>query len=516
MPINTLVQEKILDFEQMGIPQVFQRDLSLGRIFPPAIGNLVTVIVGARRSGKTFRLYQQMQQIVDMGYPQSSLLYFNFEDERLKPYSPQLLTDILDTFYAMHPESRQQGIFLFFDEIQEVPEWGTFLRRVVDTTKATIYVTGSSSRMLSLDLATEFRGRSIPREMFPLSFSEFVRYNETLADSQSQVWGETRQGVTQKSQWKEKVSQTTAGQKTTGQRESRGFSSYETAKLRNLLGMYLQRGGFMVPLQLDAPDAMLLLQEYANRTASMDIVERYGLRNQKAVSLFLARCLASSARELSISKTYNDFRGQQVPISRQTLSDLLGYFEESYLVSTLDNFGREISANTRAAKKVYAVDPGMFTAFSTAASVDLGQRLETAVFNQLRRSSQSAGLVRKGAISRLLFTADENRGKSKKHEIDFVVGDSLNSLMKGFISNSADGGSSGNSADLQGSAKRLVQVSVSLDSESTRERELSALDAAMRKFGLNEGEIVTFDQEEEVAVSSGTVHVVPAWKWLLG
>ena len=68
MSINTLVQEKILDFAQMEIPQVFQRDLSLGRIFPQAIGNLVTVIVGARRSGKTFRLYQQMQQIVDMGY----------------------------------------------------------------------------------------------------------------------------------------------------------------------------------------------------------------------------------------------------------------------------------------------------------------------------------------------------------------------------------------------------------------------------------------------------------------
>ena len=80
----------------------------------------------------------------------------------------------------MNPRARREGAFLFFDEIQEVPEWGAFLRRVVDTLPATVYVTGSSSRMLSADLASEFRGRAISRELFPMSFSEYCRWHGRL------------------------------------------------------------------------------------------------------------------------------------------------------------------------------------------------------------------------------------------------------------------------------------------------------------------------------------------------
>ena len=79
--IGTVIAEKIKDFAEEGIPEVFDRDLSLGRIQPPARGNLVNVIVGVRRCGKTYRLYQEMRRIVAEGYPQDSILYFNFEDE---------------------------------------------------------------------------------------------------------------------------------------------------------------------------------------------------------------------------------------------------------------------------------------------------------------------------------------------------------------------------------------------------------------------------------------------------
>ena len=147
--IGTVIAEKIKDFAEEGIPEVFDRDLSLGRIQPPARGNLVNVIVGVRRCGKTYRLYQEMRRIVAEGYPQDSILYFNFEDERLKPYEKELLQEVIEVFYARNPRARQEGAFFFFDEIQEVPDWGLFLRRMVDTYKATIYATGSSSKMLS-------------------------------------------------------------------------------------------------------------------------------------------------------------------------------------------------------------------------------------------------------------------------------------------------------------------------------------------------------------------------------
>lgn len=135
MAFNDLVAQKIKDFEQQGVPQVFERDLDLGNPQEPKRDNIVHVIVGTRRCGKTYRLYQEMRRLQDQGIELDRMLYFNFEDERLRPYEPSLLADVLDTFHALYPAARGEGAYLFFDEIQEVPEWGAFLRRVVDTEK---------------------------------------------------------------------------------------------------------------------------------------------------------------------------------------------------------------------------------------------------------------------------------------------------------------------------------------------------------------------------------------------
>ena len=113
--MNSVIAEKIQDFIDDGIPEAFERDLDLGPVRPPARGNLATVVTGVRRCGKTYRLFQEMRRIVAEGWPPESILYFNFEDERLKPYRPGLLAEVLDTFYAMRPSARRDGAFLFFD-----------------------------------------------------------------------------------------------------------------------------------------------------------------------------------------------------------------------------------------------------------------------------------------------------------------------------------------------------------------------------------------------------------------
>ncbi len=417
---------------------------------PPARGNLATVVTGVRRCGKTYRLFQEMRRVVAEGYPPESILYFNFEDERLKPYDPGLPAEVLDTFYAMNPRARREGAFLFFDEIQEVPEWGAFLRRVVDTLPATVYVTGSSSRMLSADLASEFRGRAISRELFPMSFSEYCRWHGASAPASP----------------------------------DEPVGSAARAELRAALRGYLERGGFIAVQGLDRADAVQLLQEYANRTVSLDVVERYGVRSPAAAARFVARCLASSGRELSLNRVAGAFRSAGLPVSRATLASLLGYYEESYLVFQLGEYGRSLSPNPRSASKVYAVDPGMLAAFSPAPALDEGQRLETAVFCRLRRA---AGGMRPCGLSRLLVDDGGRR------EVDFVSGDAL-----------------------LGGGSELVQATVSLADPATRRREVEGLRAGMRALGEREGWIVTLDEQEEIAVPEGSVHVVPAWRWLLG
>ena len=155
------------------------------------------------------------------------------------------------------------------------------------------------------------------------------------------------------------------------------------------------------------------------------------------------------------------------------------------MLFSLGDLNRSLADNSRSSSKVYAVDPGMFAAFSRAASKEDGQRLETAVFNKLRRE---APIVRLGSLARLTF---EREGKS--HEVDFVMGDAL-----------------------LGDVFQLIQVSVDLTNQKTRKREISALQAAMEKYGIDESVIITMDTEEAVETESGIIHVVPAWKWLLG
>lgn len=453
--MSDLVRGIIREWKEAGIPEVFRRDLDLGSVPEPRRGNLVRTVVGVRRCGKTYRLFQEMRRILDAGVADHRLLYFNFEDERLKPFAPGLLQDVLESYFELYPQARAEGVYLFFDEIQEVPDWGMFLRRLVDTLDAVIYVTGSSSKMLSREVATEFRGRALPRELFPMGFSEYMRFHGMDVSSVPA----SAEGV-------------------------RAFTADEVAHLRHGLEGYLERGGFIAVQDLAMPDAVALLQEYANRTLSNDVIDRYEVRNPVAASAFLSQAIASSGRELSVNKTANLLTSRGLKVSRGSLSSLLGYYEEAYLLFPVNEFSRALADNARSSAKVYAVDPGMFVAFSKAASQERGQRLETAVFLRLRRE---VGIARQGTVSRLLF---QDRGA--RHEIDFVVGDALTL-----------------------EAYRLVQVCWELDDERTRRREIRAMQAAMRRFSLDSGTIVTADHAETIVVPEGRIDAVPAWRWLL-
>ena len=443
------IAEKVSEGISDPIAPLMPRDLALGFPLAPAKGNTVKLIAGVRRCGKTYRLYQEMTDLLNNGVPRSRMLYFNFDDERLRPYVTDELDEVLVAYLRLCPEARTEGCYLFFDEIQEVPEWGAFLRRVVDSWNATIYVTGSSSRMLSSEMPSEFRGRALTYELFPMSFSEYCRYHGVSVPADSAM-----------------------------------VTADGRATLRNALDAYLLRGGFIATQGLQRQEAFQLLQGYVAQTVSQDVCERHGIQNARAARAFISRCLALSGRELSINKAAAALRTQGSSVARETLSDLLGYYEESYLLFQVRELSRRLADNTRSVSKIYAVDPGLAVAYSPASSSDKGQRLETAVFDALRRT---CGFMRKDTISRVLI--DE---ESKRHEIDFAVGDVL-----------------------LDEPLELVQVCLSLGDDITQKRELAALSAAMRKFGRDDATLVTLDERDDVTLPEGTVHVVPAWEWLL-
>ncbi|WEV46905.1 ATP-binding protein [Bifidobacterium sp. ESL0690] len=453
--MDTVIAQKIQDFSLDDFRPIVPRDLDLGKPLTPKVGNLVKVVIGMRRSGKSYRLFQEMDRLLVSGVETERICYFNFEDDRLGKVTSATGDAVLDTFFLLHPQAQDGGVYLFFDELQEMENWGKWLRRVVDTMKATIYVSGSSSKMLSSEVSTEFRGRALDFELLPYSFREFVRAYGGLEGDSGEVG------------------------KTIG--KAGFYSTQEQIYLRRAFAEYLDRGGFPAAQSLPMPQAIALLQGYVQRVVAGDVVERHNIGRPQVVVAFARRVLGSNGKSISLRKIENDLRSAGLDSSRALLSDVLKYFEEAYLLFALKEFSVSLSANTTARPKIYAVDPGLALAYSRASVSDVGQRLEQSVYLELRR--RNVGLRRDGISS--------YRTKKQGYEVDFVVGDVLGH-----------------------EAYELYQVTVSMDDEQTARRELRALWEVMDEQGMREATLIVLDGEaKDYRDGSHIVHQVPAWLW---
>jgi predicted AAA+ superfamily ATPase len=166
-------REKMIDVLEHpmreGAPPYIPRELNAKF---PATGKCVT-IVGPRRAGKTYYLYQKMDELRQTA-PDEGLLYVNFEDERLIGLRLEDMDALLRTFRELHPGSSGRRLNAFLDEVQAVTGWERFVRRLIDTEDIRIHITGSSSKLLSTEIGTSMRGRSITYTMLPFSFREYL------------------------------------------------------------------------------------------------------------------------------------------------------------------------------------------------------------------------------------------------------------------------------------------------------------------------------------------------------
>ena len=440
----------LLEFNLDLYRPILPRQLSLGEVLPPRAGNLVKVITGMRRSGKSYRLFQEMDALIAHGVAKDRICYFNFEDDRLAPVTPETGDRVLETFRYLHPDDDgEQGIYLFFDELQEMEHWGAWLRRIVDTTKATIYVTGSSSKMLSSEIASEFRGRAIDFELLPYSFAELVTRDSSPVVRDGQIL----------------------------------CSAAEAARYASQFDEYLECGGFPAAQGLVRPQAISLLQSYVQRVVARDVVDRHNLARPRIASAVARRLMGANGRALSLRKIESDLRTVDLGTSRSYLADMLGYFESAYLIFTVREFSRSLAEASASLPKVYAIDPGLALANSKAGVNDKGQRLEDAVYLELRRRHPGA---RENGIS---FRKTRGHG----YEIDFAIGDALDR-----------------------EPVELIQVTESVEDPKTAARETRALWEALAEARLEEGLLIVGNGDDAVyEQDSMRIRQVPAWKWFL-
>lgn len=325
------------------------------------------ILIGMRRSGKTWSLYQVMHDLMDNGLDKSKILYINFEDERLSDMKKDNFQDIVHAYFELYPEYlNSPDVYFFFDEIHEVDGWEKFIRRILDQEKMQLYITGSSSKMLSKEIASSLRGRTLTQEIFPFAFGEYLEMRKIA--------------------------------------KPKRIGTKERIQLTSTFGSFLIEGGFPETIGRDAQIHRDLLQGYTASVIYRDIVDRYHVSNTHALKQLLAHCLRNSATIFSVSKMYNMFKSLGYAISKNSLYEYMSYFEDSYCIFSLNKFDLSLRKAAQSMKKIFTIDQGLITAFTMSSAFDQSQLLETAVFSHLRRQSSD------------LFYYHTKEGK----EVDFV------------------------------------------------------------------------------------------------
>ena len=405
-------------------------DVKSRTLQPPIDTKKIITLIGVRRCGKTSILYDMINKLSDT-IPKTKILFLNFEDERLELGIDELDL-ILQSFSELYPEQNLSECYLFFDEIQNITGWEKFIRRVYDTISKNIFVTGSNSKLLSSDIATSLRGRTLSYEVYPLSFKEYLSFKDIEVDL---------------------------------------YSSKSLAHIKNAQEQFLKDGGFPETLFLQDQYRNQTLQEYFNVLLYKDLAERYSITNTVALKFFLKRIIASSTKQISINKIYNELKSSGIKIGKNTLYNFLDYVQNIYLALTLHKYDKSLTNKELGEKKIYSIDIGLNNATEFKFSDNIGKSLENAVFLELKRN-----------YNEVYYYRDSNS------ECDFIVNE-------------------------KNSITQAIQVTYDMSDEDTRTREIKGLVNACKNFKLGNGVIITYDTEDEIIEDNISITLVPFYKF---
>ena len=361
-------------FIKTAIPKHTQREIEI----PLNTGKII-VIAGARRVGKTFLLYSIIDKLRKK-MASSRLVYLNLEDDRLAEMSLSDFDTFLEGYYALYPENRTRTVYFFFDEIQQAPSWEKFIRRIYDTEKCRIFLTGSSSRLLSKEIATGLRGRTLTYELFPYSFRE---YAATL-------------GL-----------------------DSDYYLSTAKSKLEKAFQQYILNTTFPELILMPPEQRRLALKDYLDLIIFRDLIERYETINTYTIKYLIRYLLQNAGNFLSVNKVYNDLKSQGIKVGKDTLYSYMDNLEDVYAFFIVPLFTSNLREQQRNPGKLYLLDNGLKKLVSI--QPDKGRMLENAVFLELRRSCSQIFYYKKEQEVDLLT---EKQGQITLYNVCYNIADS--------------------------------------------------------------------------------------------
>lgn len=344
--IRQTLQTKLADALVAPVPELTRREIRL-----PQVPGKAMAVIGMRRSGKSSFLWQCLGDLLVAGEPRESLVYLNFEDDRLAGLDASDLSFLLESYFHRHPQFRDSSrVTLFLDEVQWVSGWETFARRVLDTEKIRLFVSGSSASMLSREVHTSMRGRAMEVTVYPFSFREALLHRNILPEKRWDLLPKARRSV-----------------------------------LEHAFRRYLVEGGFPDAQDLDVRDRRPLLQGYVDVAVLRDVIERHGISNPVALRWLQRHLLGSPCAPFSIQKFHNALKSQGLPVAKDSLHAFLGHFEDAFLIRTTSLFTASERQRMVNPRKAYPIDPGLIPIYERTGRANLGHALENAVLIELLR-----------------------------------------------------------------------------------------------------------------------------------
>ncbi|MBR1368981.1 hypothetical protein RJ53_05475 [Methanocalculus chunghsingensis] len=308
----------------------------------------IIVLTGIRRSGKSTLLKQEMEHLAK-SRDKKELLYINFEDPRLsEDADPDTLDLLLETYReAINPDGE---VFLFLDEVQYVDRWEKWVRTAHDLKRATIYITGSSSKLLSGEVASSISGRYLQVTVYPLRFLEFLSFNDL---------------------------------------EYRNIADYSAKRreIHQLFSDYLRYGGFPKVVLVDEDLKKEEILSYFNTILLHDILARYGLRNYDMLKKLVEYILTNDTKQNSVHSI-----SKALGYNYATVSDYIAYLKATYMIAEFRNYDYSLKKQLRSDVKYYCIDTGFVNAVSFLFSENIGRLYENIVYNEFIRRGQGTGL----------------------------------------------------------------------------------------------------------------------------
>lgn len=298
-------------------------------------------LVGVRRSGKSTLISQFIKHLTEKKLSAKNTLYINFEEPRFsKDLSLGLLQDAYEAYLEIiEPKGRP---YLFLDEVQNIPAWEKFVRALHERDEATIFVSGSSSKLLSAEFGTVLTGRHLGLTVYPLSFGEFLFFNGL--------------GI------KDKASLLS-----------------NKLKIKRLLRKYLEFGGFPKVVILNK-EKKELLTTYFDDVISRDVVERHKIRKIAKLRTLATYYLTNISSPISFNRI-KKFIG----LSIDTVERFSYFLSYACLIFFIKKFSYSLKEQEVNPRKVYCIDSGLRNAISFRFSQDMGKLYENTVFLELKR-----------------------------------------------------------------------------------------------------------------------------------